>query len=106
MAISVFYTASRLPGAQATRTHDDERIDKLAKAATGASDYTCHVEIYHRGLDALEVSPTARTLLLPGQMPPITSPFQDLKRKGTTLCQNLIYLIIGYYVVPEVFFLS
>jgi len=104
MAISVFYTASRLPGAQATRTHDDERIDKLAKAATGASDYTCHVEIYHRGLDALEVSPTARTLLLPGQMPPITSPFQDLKR--TTLCQNLIRLIIGYYVVPEVFFLS
>jgi len=31
---------------------------------------------------------------------------QDLKRKGTTLCQNLIYLIIDYYVVPEVFFLS
>jgi len=56
-----------------TLTHDDdERIDKLAKAATGATDYTCHVEISQRP-GCLEVLPTARTLLS-GQMPPITSP--------------------------------
>ena len=44
---------------------------------------------YIRGLDALEVLPTARTLLLPGQMPPITSPFLEEKGNHVVSDSNL-----------------